>query len=103
MWALGRFDLGLGEEEVWRETPRRLLLLLERYKAGERRRDRRAGEIVAGYYNVHRNERKRPEPYTWEDIFPDHNRQPKRKTPEELLEVAVMLNAMYGGKDLRNA
>lgn len=98
---MARYDLGLGEEETWRETPRRILLLLDRRGVRDRREDRRAGTVAAAVYNVHRDRKRHPDPLTWEDLFPEHSRPKESQSPEEMLAVATLLNAAYGGKDLR--
>jgi hypothetical protein len=50
---------------------------------------------------VHRDGKKHPEPFTWEDIFPDPKNPPKPPTSEDLLAKVVGINAAMGGRDER--
>jgi hypothetical protein len=63
------------------------LRLLERHRAHEARQDRRAGEVAVAIYNdLKRDPAKAPEPWTWEDIFPQRAPpEPEEQDEEEML------------------
>jgi len=49
--------------------------------------------------NIHRNPKKRPRPYTWEDFMRPQPKAPQ--TWQQMLNVVEMLNAAWGGDDKR--
>jgi len=65
---------------------------------GEARADLRAGIVASVIANVNRDPKRRSRPYRPEDFMP---RRRERKTGKEMLKIVEMLNAMFGGKDLR--
>ncbi len=69
---------------------RQYVKLLERYKEGLARADRRAGEVVAMLYNVNRDGQKDPKGRDWTDFFPEHKPPKKVMTDEEMLDVGMM-------------
>lgn len=74
---------------MWDLTLRQIEALGERHEAHERAQDRRAGEMVAMLYNVHRDQKKDPKGATWLTFFPEH-RDETVQSDEEMLN-AMML------------
>ena len=84
MWAVGRYDLKLGEEEFWHLTPRQYVALLERHEGAMEWEDYRTGIIAATIANMLQGKKgKNLKP---EDFMPTRKR--KKQTPEEMLAVA---------------
>lgn len=81
LWAVGRYDLGLGEEEFWRLSPRQFGALLERHNEEQRKEDWRAGMIAATIANALRG--KKGKAYQAEDFMPR-----KAQTWQEQLAIA---------------
>ena len=104
LWAIGRFDLGLSEQEFWRLTLRELAALLKRWRFDQERADWRAGMVASVIANIHRDRKRRSKPFTPQDFMP-HQRRKKsglQKTWQQQLRVVEMLNVAFGGKDLRD-
>ena len=95
LWAIGRYDLGLSEDALWRLTLRRYDALHARWKAREHREDYRTATICAAFWEVFRDHDKRLSPYTPEDFMP-HYVTPQ--TPEQMLDAVKVIAATQGGK-----
>jgi hypothetical protein len=65
---------------------------------GEERADLRAGIIAATIANVHRPGER--DPYTPTDFMPCFG-PPPPQTPDHMLSIVEVLNAAYGGVDMR--
>jgi len=60
-----------------------------------------AALVASTLANIHRDSRRRP--YTVQDFMPGWGREPpRRQTPEETVRMIEMLNAAFGGRDLRH-
>lgn len=68
---------------------------------GPERADLQAGIIAAVIANVHRDHKRRPQPYRPEDFMPDFGRERPEQTWQQQLGIVQMLNAAFGGQDLR--
>lgn len=88
MWAVGRYDLGLTEEEFWGLTPRQYVALLERHEEAMEWEDYRMGVIASTIVNMLKA--KGGKTFKPEDFMPTKRR--KKQTPEEML--AVVKNYM---------
>jgi hypothetical protein len=64
---------------------------------GPQREDQRAGTIASAVVNVHQKKGSRP--LDWRDFFPPYVR--KAQGWQEQLAIVEMLNAAFGGDDLR--
>jgi hypothetical protein len=67
---------------------------------GPLRDDQRAGIVAAVQANIHRDEKRRSDPYTWDDFL-----RPKPTEPQswqQMLVIAEMWQAAMGGPDLRH-
>lgn len=81
-------------------TPAQFAALTDRLALERERADYRAGVIAATLANVHRSSRARP--YRPEDFFHLPSRQGGgRKGWQQHLALVEMLNAAFGGRDLR--
>lgn len=61
-------------------------MLVERWKEGLQREDRRAGEVAAMIYNIHRDSKKDPKGMNWLDVFPEWKDEKPAQTEEEMFE-----------------
>jgi hypothetical protein len=65
----------------------------------------RAGVLAAVLGNIHRDEKRRPAPFTSDDFFPPSTPLPDmipvRQSTEEQIRYVEMLNVALGGKDRR--
>jgi hypothetical protein len=75
-WAIGRFDLGLSEEEFWALTPRKFRALLKRLNRRERENEWLNARIIATIYNVNLDPKKRTKPYQAEDFMRTEKKKP---------------------------
>lgn len=66
---------------------------------GEQVADNRSGMLACLIANANRDTKKHPRPFTPKDFIPDYERRGKEQTPEEMIQVARMWNAMYGGTE----
>lgn len=66
-------------------TPRQFGLMVERYRERVKREDRRAGEMIAMFYNANRDTDKDPNGIEWQDLFPEW-KEYREQTEEELAE-----------------
>ena len=83
MWAVGRYDLGLTEEEFWHLTPRQFAALMERHEEAQEWEDYRAGVVACTIVNMLKT--KGGKTYKPEDFMPTKRR--KQQTWEEQLAV----------------
>jgi hypothetical protein len=74
-------------------TLKHFLLLVERHKERVKREDRRAGEMIAMFFNANRDTEKMPRGIDWTDVFPEWKEPSKEQTEEEMLEVMQALMA----------
>ena len=95
MWAVGRYDLGLGEDEFWALTIRELNALLERYKSEHDWLNYRAALICSVLANTARDPKRKPRPFIPDDFMPKKER--KQQTAKQMLTTVKMLNAAFGG------
>lgn len=68
-------------------THRQFSYLVERYREQLKRADRRAGELIAMFYNANRDAEKDPKGLDWVDVFPEWKEAEKEQTEEEMLEI----------------
>jgi hypothetical protein len=73
---------------------------------GEQRADLRAGIIAAVIASAFRNPKKRKDPFSPADFMPVFSKakaeaEAEEQSPGQMLAFVEILNAMYGGKDLR--
>lgn len=68
---------------------------------GEARADLRAGIVASTVANVNRDPKKRTRPYKPADFMPDFDKAEREPDWQRMLQQAMMINAAYGGKDMR--
>ena len=71
-------------------TPKQLALLLDRDEERRRAADRRAGEIVATLSNIHVDRTKRPDGFTWLDVFPEWKEPEPAQTEEQMYQTMLL-------------
>lgn len=90
-------DLGLTDGFFWGLTPRAWQALLQQKRRAREMEIRHgrvlAGTVAAAVYNVNRDTKKRPEPLSYADIFPE----PQKRQSEAQVK-AVFLNLAAGWK-----
>ncbi len=92
LWVVARVDLGLGEQDFWRSSPRGMLRLLERKRElteSERTLDDlRFGKVLALIANLFAKRAVGAKAYEPQDFFANLPAGKKREqTPEEMLRV----------------
>lgn len=96
IWAIGRQDLNLTEDEFWGLTFKEFDALLKRQAANIERQDFRAGLICAVLANINRDPKK-SKVFTPQDFMPS---KPKpaapAQNPEEMFE---LINLIYGAQN----
>lgn len=65
-------------------------MLTDRHLESQRRQDRRAGEIVAMLYNVHRDQKKDATGKGWQDFFPEWQQRTPVMTDDQMFEAMQM-------------
>jgi hypothetical protein len=70
--------------------------LLRRRNAHQEAETYRAAFIVSSIYNVNRDTKRHPEPFTPEDFM--GKRASDKQTPEEMLDMVKHLHAAFGGR-----
>ena len=102
MWAIGRYDLKLNEEEFWGLTLKEFGLLVERYNAEIERQDFRVALVCALIANIYRDDKRHPEPFTPQDFLPDYGtvvrREPMEEDEKEELDYLLELTKNLGGQ-----
>ena len=69
---------------------------------GEERADLRAGIVAATVANAARDPKVQRDPFTPEEFMPKFESEDStEQTPEQMLALVEMLNAAFGGQDLR--
>lgn len=76
--------------------------MVERYRERNKREDRRAGEIVAMFFNANRNTQEQPNPIGWQEIFPEWKEPEPEQTDEEMFRTMAMLFATKPIEGLSN-
>ena len=95
MWAFGRYNLRLSEDELLDLTLREYKALSNRFKDAQDWLNYRAALICAVMANMWRDPKK-TKPFKPQDFMP--HTETKRQTPEQMLANVKMLNSAYGGK-----
>jgi len=102
LWAVGRYDLGLSEQELWGLNLKKLNALMERYnlvhKQKKKEADFRAGIISSTLANIYRDKKKKPRPYKPKDFMPQKK---KKQTWKKQLQMVEVFNKAMGGEDKR--
>lgn len=68
---------------------------------GEEREDQRAGVIAAVIANVHRDPKKRKDPFDWEWFLRPKDKPKEPQTWQQMLTIALVSAEVYGHKDMR--
>jgi hypothetical protein len=103
LWAVGRYDLGLSEDDFWDLWFNEYDELCKQHLAHEEAEDFRSAQIACLFANAFRDQKKRRSPFTIDDFMPSRAAEPKRnQTPEEMLTVVMAINAALGGKVIEN-
>jgi len=94
MWAFGRYDLRLGEDEFWHLTPRQYAALVERHEEAMEWQDYRAGLVASVIANS--VPRKGGRVYKPSDFMPTKRKQ--KQTAEEQLAFMKAFTEGFGDK-----
>lgn len=100
--------LGKTVEQLLQEISSKELTEWRAYAAlepfGEARADLRAGIVARTVAEVHRDPKRRKRPFEVKEFMPRFEEtagEDVEQTPEQQLALVEMLNAAFGGKDLR--
>ncbi len=92
------YIIGLKPWEFWQLTLTEWTRMAEGYMAREERNDYRAALICSVLANIHRDEKRRREPYRPQDFMPGEGKPKQSQTPDQMLMIAEAWNAALGGK-----
>ena len=95
MWAFGRYDLRLSEDELLDLTLKEYKALSDRYKNEQDWLNWRMAMLCATEVNMHRDPKK-TKAVSPQDFMPKS--KVKVQTPEQMLANVKLLNSAYGGK-----
>lgn len=96
IWAVGRYDLRLSEQEFWNLTLKQFNALLERHRINFEWQNYRPALICAILANIYRD--KKSKAFTPQDFMPKTKLKEKRQTTEEMINIVKLLNKFYKGK-----
>jgi hypothetical protein len=88
--------LGLSDEQFWHLQPRQWAALLRAWQLEQKRLDARGALVCAVIANCNRTK----DSPIWgvKDFMPgEPEQEAPRRSPEEMLQTVMMLNAMHGG------
>ena len=94
MWAFGRYDLNLSEDDFWNLSIKEYKSLSIRHSANQDWLNYRSALICAVMVNMWRDPKK-SKPCKPQDFMPKH--ETKKQTPEQMLAAVKLLNSAYGG------
>lgn len=72
--------------------------MVERYRAREKRADRRAGGVIAAMYNINTREKETDPVQDWTDFFSEWKEpteEPEEQTEEEMFEIMKLFAAAH--------
>jgi hypothetical protein len=95
LWAFGRYNLNLTEEQLLDLSPKEYKALSERYQSEQDWLNWRMAMQCATEVNMHRDPKK-TKAVSPQDFMP--KQKPKRQTAEQMLANVKLLNSAYGGK-----
>jgi len=88
----------LPDKEIGLLTMREVHALAERYNNEQESLNKRTALICAVLANINRDPKRNPTPFTVDDFMP--TKQEKEQTPEQMADMARMINTLYGGKEV---
>lgn len=74
-------------------APAQFVALVEQHRRKEKDDWRKVATIMAAIYEVNRNPKKRPRPFTADDFLP---REKKKQTDRQMFEAVKALHAAFG-------
>jgi hypothetical protein len=86
LWAIGRYDLRLAEEELWQLMPEEFHALMQRKRERERREDMQVAMICLPLYESIRDPAKKATPFTLDDFMPTTGER-GQQSPEEQMAI----------------
>ena len=98
LWAIGRFDLHLSEDEYNKLTLTQFNALMDRFQVQQERQDYRAGLICAVLANIYRDPGK-SKPFTTQDFMLGQRREQHKQTPEQMLNAIKSWQHYYEVKE----
>ena len=87
---MGRYDLGLSEEEFWGLTLKEFNALSERYGVNQEWLNYRAALICSVLANIARDPKKKGTPYIPRDFMPGGKQPYQKQTAKQMLATAKM-------------
>ena len=87
---MGRYDLGLSEEEFWGLTLKEFNALCERYGVNQEWLNYRAALICSVLANIARDPKKKGIPYTTQDFMPGGKQPHQKQSAKQMLATAKM-------------
>lgn len=85
----------MSDEFFWNLTLPLFLTLWKRHQERQKQAYRRAGEVAAATYNVHRDRQKRPDEFDWTDVFTEFKPAPIMQTEEEMMAAMDVWAALH--------
>lgn len=95
LWAIGRYDLKLSEEEFWALTLKEFNLLLKRHKE-QRSADMYNSALICA--TIANSNRSRGKVYQPSDFMPKEKKKRKKMSIAEMVNALKMITASNGGE-----
>lgn len=96
LWAVGRYDLNLSEQDFWSLTVPKFQALLERHKIDQEWQNYRAALICSILANVYRDPKKKSSPFMPADFMPGETEQ--KQEPDRMLDIVKDFQAVFEAK-----
>jgi hypothetical protein len=96
LWALGRYDLGLSDSELWEIDLRQFYALLQRKRDEKYWQDWRAALVTHMIANVFRDTKRKSRPFKIEDFMPET--KPRKQEERQQLAIVETMVENLGGK-----
>ena len=98
LWAIGRFDLHLSEDEYNKLTLTQFNALMERFQVQQEWQNYRAALICSVLANIYRDSKK-GKAFTPQDFMPGQRREQHKQTPEQMLNAIKSWQHYYEVKE----
>lgn len=77
------YDFGLTDDRFWDLTPAQFNALSDRFDSANRRQDFRFANLISVLANIHRDEKRKPEPFTALDFMPRYDDEPEEEPKKD--------------------
>ena len=88
----------MSDKEFWHLTLVQLNALIKQHNLSERAQDYRAALICSVLANIHRDPKKKVNPFEAQDFMPNPKKVSRKMSEQEMLTQLELMNASFGGE-----